>query len=62
MSKPNFSQMTLQELRSYVLQNRDDEDAIYALVLHVEQNGKRLNSIEELEQIIEEKRRQGREP
>jgi hypothetical protein len=32
MTKPNFNNMTRQELRQYVLSNREDEDAIEALI------------------------------
>jgi len=62
VSKPNFDQMSIQELRSYVLQHRNDNDAIHALGQRIHKEGKRLNSIEELESHIQEKRRQGREP
>jgi len=30
--KPNFSQITRQDLRAYVLAHRDDDDAIEALI------------------------------
>jgi hypothetical protein len=32
MTKPNFSQMTRQELRKYVLTHRDDDEAIETLI------------------------------
>lgn len=32
MTKPDFSQMSRQELRKYVLVNREDDDAIEALI------------------------------
>jgi len=32
MMKPDFSKMTRQELRAYILANRDDDDAIAALI------------------------------
>lgn len=32
MMKPNFSQMTRQELRAYVLAHREDDDAIEELI------------------------------
>lgn len=32
MMKPDFSQMTRQDLRAYVLAHRDDDDAIEALI------------------------------
>jgi len=30
--KPNFSKMTRQELRAYILANRDDDEAIASLI------------------------------
>ena len=62
MNKPNFREMTRKQLRDYILQNRGDSEAIHALALHVQSNGKRLNSVDELQQIIQEKRNQGLEP
>lgn len=32
MMKPNFDTMTRQELRDYILQHREDDDAIEALI------------------------------
>lgn len=32
MTKPDFSRMTRQELRAYILAHRDDDDAIEALI------------------------------
>ena len=32
MMKPNFDTMTHQELREYILQHREDDDAIEALI------------------------------
>ena len=32
MTKPEFSRMTRQELRAYILAHRDDDDAIEALI------------------------------
>ena len=32
MTKPDFSQMTRQGLRSYILTHRDDDEAIEALI------------------------------
>jgi hypothetical protein len=32
MTKPNFSKMSRQELRAYILAYRDDDDAIEALI------------------------------
>jgi hypothetical protein len=62
MNKPNFREMTRKQLRDYILKNRGDREAIHALALHVQSNGKRLNSVDELQQVIQEKRNQGLEP
>ncbi len=32
MTKPDFSRMTCQELRAYILTHRDDDEAIEALI------------------------------
>ncbi|PSR17279.1 hypothetical protein C8255_13450 [filamentous cyanobacterium CCP3] len=32
MTKPDFSQMSRQELRAYILAHRDDDEAIEALI------------------------------
>jgi hypothetical protein len=32
MTKPNFSNMSRQELRSYILEHRNDDEAIEALI------------------------------
>jgi hypothetical protein len=62
MIKPDYQAMTQQDLRQYILEHRHDKDAVHEAVLRLQQNGKKLNSIDELTQIIEEKRRQGLEP
>ncbi|MEH2433670.1 MAG: hypothetical protein V7K25_05360 [Nostoc sp.] len=62
MNKPNFREITRKQLRDYILQNRGDTEAIHALALHVQSNDKRLNSVDELQPIIQEKRNQGLEP
>ncbi|MEH1804808.1 DUF6887 family protein [Nostoc sp.] len=62
MNKPNFREMTRKQLRDYILQNRGDTEAIHALALHIKSNGKRLNSVDELQQIIQKKRSQGLDP
>ncbi|MBW4569007.1 MAG: hypothetical protein KME31_13580 [Tolypothrix carrinoi HA7290-LM1] len=56
MIKPNFAAMSNEELKAYVLQHRDDDDALHELTVRVKTQGKRLNSIEELKQVIQEKR------
>ncbi|MHC5744048.1 MAG: DUF6887 family protein [Nostoc sp.] len=62
MNKPNFREMTRKQLRDYILKNRGDTEAIHALALHIQSNGKRLNSVDELQQIIQKKRSQGLDP
>jgi hypothetical protein len=44
--------MSNEELKTYVLQ----DDALHELTVRVKTQGKRLNSIEELKQVIQEKR------
>lgn len=46
MSKPDFSTMTTKKLKTYVLQHRDDDDAVHALVNRVQQNGVLVESDE----------------
>jgi hypothetical protein len=60
--RPNFEQMSIQELRSYVLQHRSDEEALHALGQRIHREGRRITSVNELVQSIEEKRAQGKEP
>ncbi len=62
MTKPNYQSMTQIELRQYILQHREDSDAIHEAVLRIQKYGTKLNSSDELKQIIEDKRRQGIEP
>ena len=62
MTKPNYQEMTQQELREYILNHRDDEDAVSEAVVRVQKNGVTLNSIDELRQFVERKRRQNLEP
>jgi len=38
MKKPNFDQMSRQELRAYILKNREDDDAIAALIRRANPN------------------------
>ncbi|GAA6617841.1 DUF6887 family protein [Scytonema sp. NUACC26] len=61
MIKPNFEQMTIKELRNYVLQHRNDSEAIHALGQRIHREGRRL-TVDELVESLEEKRRQGKEP
>jgi SOS response regulatory protein OraA/RecX len=62
MTKPNYREMTQQELRQYILSHRDDEDAVSEAVLRVQTKGVTLNSVDELKQFVEQKRRQNLEP
>jgi hypothetical protein len=61
VTKPDYKAMTQQELRQYILNRRDDSDAVHEAVLRVQQYGTTLNSVDELKQFVEEKRRQGLE-
>lgn len=36
MTKPNFDAMTRQELRAYLLQHREDQDAVHAMALRID--------------------------
>ena len=56
--KPNFQEMTRQELRTYVLEHRDDKEAFYAYMdkIHAKSNRVKyppLKSIEDLENYPE---------
>ncbi len=62
MIRPDFEQMSIQELRSYVLQHRNDEEAVHALGQRIHREGRRITSVDELVQSIQEKRAQGKEP
>lgn len=62
MTKPNYQEMTQQELRDYIFNHRDDADAVSEAVIRVQNNGVTLNSIDELRQFVERKRRQNLEP
>jgi len=57
MTKPDFQAMTKQELRAYVLEHRQDEEAFHALVDRLSQNpGIEITSMEHLAQLIEKDR------
>lgn len=59
MTKPNFKAMDRPELRTYVLQHRDDEEAFQALMEKLQElPGIEIDSMEQLSQIIESKRDQ----
>ncbi len=63
--KPNFQTMTEQELKSYILAHREDNEAFYAYVDRVHQRNNRvvyppLNTLEDMEkypEVIEQMRR-----
>jgi hypothetical protein len=59
MSNPDFQAMTTKQLRAYVLEHRDDQVAIQALADRVQANGMRLDSPEQLPDVI---RRQHEQP
>lgn len=57
MMKPNFQEMTKQELRAYVLKHRDDREAFHALTDKLrEEPGIEITSMEQLQQLISAKR------
>ncbi|NJO39229.1 MAG: hypothetical protein HC769_37125 [Cyanobacteria bacterium CRU_2_1] len=58
MTKPNFATMSKQELRAYVLEHREDNEAFHALMdkLNAEP-GIKIQSPEHLAELIEAKRR-----
>ncbi|MBH8571803.1 hypothetical protein I8752_01915 [Nostocaceae cyanobacterium CENA369] len=49
--KPNFEQMTMKDLRQYILVHRDDEDAIHAMAIRLRNQGKTVTVEEFLEHI-----------
>jgi hypothetical protein len=63
--KPNFQEMTLKELRTYVLSHREDDEAFYTYVDRVNVECKRvvyppLQSLEDMEnypEVIEKMRK-----
>ncbi|MDZ8051706.1 MAG: DUF6887 family protein [Aulosira sp. ZfuVER01] len=57
MTKQNFQAMTKQELRAYVLEHREDQEAFDALTKKLrEEPGIEIASMEQLRQLIEAKR------
>lgn len=52
MTSPNYEAMTTKQLRTYVLEHRDDQNAINALASRVEANGIKLDSPEQLPDVI----------
>jgi hypothetical protein len=61
VTSPNFEQLTMKELRSHVLQHRNNQDAIHALGQRIHKEGRKA-TVEELVTRLEEKRQQGIEP
>lgn len=56
MSKPNFSEMSREELAAYVIKNRHDDEAFYALADKVYASPRiRVESMEQLADLIREK-------
>ncbi|QMS92395.1 hypothetical protein HUN01_34180 [Nostoc edaphicum CCNP1411] len=56
MSQPkrNFEQMTMKDLREYILAHRDDEDAIHAMAIRLRNQGKTGTFEEFLEHVKEQ--------
>lgn len=61
MTQPNFESMSDNELKSYVLQNRDDIHAFYAYVdrMHAANPNPVLMTVEEAEIELERRIQQG---
>ncbi|MBC6434723.1 hypothetical protein FM036_31445 [Nostoc sp. HG1] len=54
MTNANFQAMTKQELRVYVLEHRDDQEAFYALTDKLrEEPGIEITSTEQMHELIE---------
>ena len=54
MTKANFQAMTKQELRAYVLQHRDDQEAFHALTDKLrEEPGIEITSTQQMLELIE---------
>ncbi|WP_373525406.1 hypothetical protein [Nostoc sp.] len=49
--KPNFEQMTMKDLREYILAHRDDEDAVHTMAICLRNQGKTGTVEEFLEHI-----------
>ena len=67
MKKPNFSQMSRQELRNHVLANPKDDDAIEALIDRIDPNSpmypypKTEEDFQKMEEILRERLGQNRD-
>jgi hypothetical protein len=57
MTNPDFTAMSIAELRAYVLNHRTDDDAFYALADRVHTEGVELQSLEHLTELIGTKQR-----
>jgi hypothetical protein len=57
MSQPNFETMTSAELKAYVVANRHDQAAFYALSDRIRAQGVEFTSLEQLSDIITQKRK-----
>lgn len=63
MTKPDFSTMTRQELRAYILTHREDDDAIEALIKRGNRNSPKYpfpqtdEDLREMEEILKKKLR-----
>jgi hypothetical protein len=61
MTKPNFSAMSRQELRAYILAHREDDEAIEALIQRGNPNSPKYpfpqteNDLKEMEKILKRK-------
>lgn len=60
--KPDFSTMSRAELRAYVLEHRDDDDAFYAFADKLNASpGIKIQSMEHFAQLIEERLKANKE-
>ncbi|MGB3656251.1 MAG: hypothetical protein WBA41_34255 [Rivularia sp. (in: cyanobacteria)] len=57
INKPDFKAMSTPELRAYVLEHREDNEAFYALSDRIKEQGKPLK-VEDLPQILQSQRQQ----
>jgi len=56
MTKPNFTVMSDQELRAYVLANKDDQDAFHVYCDRIyAKPGLKVTSMEQFKQVVQEK-------
>ncbi|WP_013321356.1 DUF6887 family protein [Gloeothece verrucosa] len=61
MTKPDFSKMTRQELRAYILAHREDDEAIEALIRRSDPNSPKYRfpqteeDLREMEEILKRK-------